>query len=110
MSTSHSVYSVESINHCPDLTHLYLAYPSIGIWDDAEGPDNSRGWSIESPSESESKVDLVARKATMTRLPEDVLGYLKDDDRVALENSPGRAWKLKIDMITWMSMTERRDL
>ncbi|ESZ95256.1 hypothetical protein SBOR_4368 [Sclerotinia borealis F-4128] len=97
-----------SIQQCLDLTNLYLAYPSMGIWDDAEGPDTSKAWSIGPPSES--MVSVVSRKATMTKLPEDVLGYLKDDDRVALENLPGRTSKLKIDMITWLSMIEKRDL
>ncbi|KAI9649168.1 hypothetical protein NHQ30_001735 [Ciborinia camelliae] len=95
---------VASIRHCADLTNLYLAYPSVGIWDDSEGPDTSKAWSIAPPSDS--KVDPAFEKATMARLPGDVMEYLKDDDRAALENSPGRISKLKIEIITWSSMTE----
>ncbi|KAA8568078.1 hypothetical protein EYC84_008490 [Monilinia fructicola] len=100
--------AVESIHMCPDLTDLYLAYPSIGMWEDSEGPDNSKAWSL--GPQSESTVGSVSRKSTMTRIPEDFLGYLKDDDRVALENSPGRISKLNIDIIIWMSMMEIRSL
>ncbi|RAL64834.1 hypothetical protein DID88_001430 [Monilinia fructigena] len=100
--------AVESIHMCPDLTNLYLAYPSIGIWEDSEGPDDSKAWSLEHPSEG--TVGPVSRKATMTKIPKDLLGYLKDDDRVALENSAGRMSKLNIDIIIWMSMMEMRSL
>ncbi|KAB8296256.1 hypothetical protein EYC80_009030 [Monilinia laxa] len=96
--------AVESIRMCPDLTNLYLAYPLTGTWEDSKGPDDSKAWSLEPPSES--TVGSVSRKATMTKIPEDDLGYLKDDDRVALESSPGRTSKLNIDITIWMAMME----
>lgn len=46
----------------------------------------------------------------MTMLEEDVLGYLEDEDWIALENEGARREKLHIKMIIWSSMVEKRKL
>ncbi|QSZ37411.1 hypothetical protein DSL72_009509 [Monilinia vaccinii-corymbosi] len=100
--------AVESIRMCPDLTNLYLVYPSVGIQGGLEDPDNSKAWSVE--PQSESMMGLVSETVAMRKVPKDVLAYLRDEDRVALEDSPERTSKLNIDPIIWTSTTETRDL
>ena len=38
--------SILAVRSCPKLSNLFLAYPSIGIWDNPEGPDNLNPWDI----------------------------------------------------------------
>ncbi|KAK6601859.1 hypothetical protein H4I96_07200 [Botrytis cinerea] len=93
-----------AVRSCPKLSNLFLAYPSIGIWDNPEGPDNLNPWDI--GSLSGSKAGTVLGKTTMARLSGDVMGYVKETDRVKLENLEGRVDKIKIIMMIWSSMVE----
>ncbi|KAF7853608.1 uncharacterized protein EAF02_011913 [Botrytis sinoallii] len=93
---------ISAVHSCPNLSNLFLAYPSIDIWDNPEGPDDVKPWYIGPPSEGEVKT--VWGKSTMTRLSGDVMGYVKDSDRAKLENLEGRVEKLKIVMMVWSSM------
>ncbi|KAF7909238.1 hypothetical protein BELL_0347g00040 [Botrytis elliptica] len=93
---------ISAVHSCPNLSNIFLAYPSIGIWDNPEGPDDVEPWYIGPPSEGEVKT--VWGKSTMTRLSGDVMGYVKDSDRAKLENLEGRVEKLKIVMMVWSSM------
>ncbi|KAF7948670.1 hypothetical protein EAE96_007865 [Botrytis aclada] len=93
---------ISAVQRCPNLSSLFLAYQSIGIWDNPEGPDGLMPWYI-GPA-SGSGVGTVSGETTMTRLSRDVMRYMKDSDRVKLENLEGRVEKLNIIMMVWSSM------